>query len=57
MAASKNAFIEVCRFRGAGSAVHHVQCGDPLVTVEGIAESFADNVPNQGTIEIVRLAT
>lgn len=53
VAASKNAFIEVYRYlTGEEPRYTDVQCGDPMVTVEGIAESFADNVPNQGTIEI-----
>lgn len=53
VAASRRAFIELYRYlRGEDPQYTDVQCGETLVTVEGIAESFADNVPNTGTIEI-----
>lgn len=53
VAASRRAFIELYRYlRGEDPQYTEVQCGEEMVTVEGIAESFADNVPNQGLIEI-----
>ncbi len=53
VAASTQAFIELFRYlRGADPQYTEVQCGEPRITVEGIAESFADNVPVSGIIEI-----
>ncbi|MGH7788391.1 MAG: alpha/beta fold hydrolase [Candidatus Binatia bacterium] len=53
VAASRRSFIELYRYlRGEDPAYTEVQCGEALVTVEGIAESFADNVPQAGTLEI-----
>jgi pimeloyl-ACP methyl ester carboxylesterase len=53
VAASRRAFIELYRYlQGEDPRYTEVQCGEEMVTVEGIAESFADNVPNSGTIEI-----
>jgi pimeloyl-ACP methyl ester carboxylesterase len=52
VAASTRAFVELYRYlRGEEPQYTEVQCGDEMVTVEGIAETFADNVPTQGTIE------
>lgn len=56
VAASRRAFIALYRYlRGDEPQYTEVQCGAPLVTVEGIAESFADNVPQAGTLEIREL--
>ncbi len=56
VAASRRAFIALYEYlRGEAPQYTEVQCGEPLVTVEGIAESFADNVPQAGTLEIREL--
>lgn len=53
VAASTRAFVELYRYlRGEDPQYTTVQCGTELVTVEGIAETFADNMPTQGRIEI-----
>jgi pimeloyl-ACP methyl ester carboxylesterase len=53
VAASKDSFVQVYKYlTGKDPQYTEIQCGDDPVTVEGIAETFADNVPQQGTIEI-----
>jgi len=53
VAASTRAFVELFRYlRGEAPRYTEVQCGEELVAIEGITESFADNVPNRGTIEV-----
>jgi pimeloyl-ACP methyl ester carboxylesterase len=53
VAASTRSFVELYRYlRGEDPQYTEVQCGERMVTIEGIAESFADNVPNPGTIEV-----
>ncbi len=54
VAASTRSFVELYRYlRGEDPQYTEVQCGEEMVTVEGITESFADNVANVGgTIEI-----
>lgn len=53
VAASTRAFVELYRYlRGEEPRYTEVQCGEEMVAVEGITESFADNVPNRGTIEV-----
>ena len=53
VAASRNAFIEVYKYLvGKEPKYKEVQCGDEMVTVEGIAETFANNARTQGKIEI-----
>jgi pimeloyl-ACP methyl ester carboxylesterase len=53
VAASKDSFIQVYKYlTGQDPKYTDIQCGDDPVTVEGIAETFADNVPQQGTIVI-----
>jgi pimeloyl-ACP methyl ester carboxylesterase len=53
VAASTRSFVELFRYlRGEDPQYTEVQCGEKMVTMEGIAESFADNVPNPGTIEV-----
>jgi hypothetical protein len=54
VAASTNAFIELYQYLRGGERPKYtqVQCGADPVTVEGVAETFADNVPVTGKIEI-----
>lgn len=53
VAASTAAFVELYEYlRDEAPQYTEIQCGEDLVTIEGIAESFADNVPNPGAIEI-----
>lgn len=53
VAASTRSFVELYRYlRGEDPQYTEVQCGEEMVTVEGVAESFADNVPNPGMQEI-----
>lgn len=53
VAASTRSFVELYRYlRGEDPRYTEVQCGEEMVTVEGVAESFADNVPSGGRIEI-----
>lgn len=54
VADSLNAFKEVYKFLKNGEEPKYdtVQCGESPVTIEGIAESFADNVPRTGKLEI-----
>jgi pimeloyl-ACP methyl ester carboxylesterase len=53
VAASKDSFVQVYKYlTGKAPKYTDIQCGDDPVTVEGIAETFADNVPIAGKIEI-----
>jgi pimeloyl-ACP methyl ester carboxylesterase len=53
VAASTRSFVELYRYlRGEDPAYTEVQCGEEMVTVEGVAESFADNVRMTGQVEI-----
>ena len=53
VAASKDSFVQVYRYlTGKDPKYTDIQCGDDPVTVEGIAETFADNTPSTGTLEI-----
>jgi hypothetical protein len=53
VAASTRSFVELYRYlRGEDPQYTEVQCGDEMITVEGITESFADNVPQRGTLEV-----
>jgi pimeloyl-ACP methyl ester carboxylesterase len=53
VASSTRSFVELYRYlRGEDPQYTEVQCGDEMVTVAGIAESFADNVPVAGRVEI-----
>ena len=53
VAASKESFIQVYRYlTGKDPMYTDIQCGENPVTVEGIAEGFADNAPSKGTLEI-----
>jgi pimeloyl-ACP methyl ester carboxylesterase len=53
VAASKDSFVQVYKYlTGKDPMYTDIQCGDDPVTVEGIAETFADNTPSQGVLEI-----
>jgi hypothetical protein len=53
VAASTRSFVELYRYlRGADPQYTTVQCGEPMVTVQGIAESFGDNAPQSGRLEV-----
>jgi hypothetical protein len=54
VAASTNAFTELYKYLQGGELPKYkeVQCGADPVTIEGVAETFADNVPVTGKIEI-----
>ncbi len=56
VAASRDAFVETWKFLyGEEPEYTTIQCGDKTVTVDGIAETFADNVPVSGTLEVYEL--
>ena len=49
VAASKDSFVQVYKYlTGKDPMYTDIQCGDDPVTVEGVAETFADNVPIAG---------
>lgn len=53
VAASTRSFVELYRYlRGEDPQYTEVQCGEKMITIEGIAESFADNDPVAGMLEI-----
>lgn len=56
VAASKNAFIESWKYLHDGKMPKYteIQCGAESVTVEGIAETFADNLPQLGGMVEIR---
>ena len=52
-AASTDTFVAIHSYlRGEEPKYREVQCGEPMVTLEGISESFADNIPAAGTLEL-----
>lgn len=56
VAASTRSFVELYKYlKGEDPQYTEVQCGDKEVTVEGIAETFADNTPVLGTAEFREL--
>ncbi|HEX7477033.1 MAG TPA: alpha/beta fold hydrolase [Polyangiales bacterium] len=59
VADSKRSFIEIYKFLNGGKAPKYdeVQCGDEMITVEGISETFADNQPITGKLEIHEVGT
>jgi hypothetical protein len=59
VAASKGTFIQVYKFLNNGQEPQYtdVQCGDDPVTIEGLGESFADNIPVVGKIEVRKVTT
>jgi pimeloyl-ACP methyl ester carboxylesterase len=54
VAASRNSFIELYKYLNDGKAPKYteVQCGDEMITIEGIAETFADNKAMGGKVEV-----
>jgi pimeloyl-ACP methyl ester carboxylesterase len=53
VAASKESFIQVYKYlTGKDPMYTDIQCGDDPVMVEGVAETFADNIPIGGKLEI-----
>ena len=59
VAASKGTFIQVYKYLNNGQEPQYtdVQCGDDPVTIEGLGETFADNTPVTGKIEIRKVTT
>ena len=58
VAASKDSFVQVYKYlTGKDPMYTDIQCGDDPVTVEGIAETFADNTPSTGQLEIREVGT
>jgi pimeloyl-ACP methyl ester carboxylesterase len=53
VAASRRSFVELYKYlKGEPPKYEEVQCGEDPVTIEGIAETFADNVPVLGKAEL-----
>jgi hypothetical protein len=58
VAASTDTFVAIYNYlRGEDPKYKEVQCGDAMVTLEGISESFADNLPVAGTLEVHELGS
>jgi hypothetical protein len=58
LAASRNSFIQVYKYlTGKDPKYTEVQCGEDPVTISGVAESFADNVPATGKTELHELGS
>jgi hypothetical protein len=58
VAASKGSFIQVYRYlTGNEPQYTDIQCGDDPVTIEGLSETFADNVPVQGMVQVRNITT
>ena len=58
VAASKGSFIQVYKYlNGKEPQYTDIQCGDDPVTIEGLSETFADNVPVLGKIEVRAITT
>jgi pimeloyl-ACP methyl ester carboxylesterase len=58
LAASKGSFIQVYKYlTGKEPQYTTVQCGDDPVTIEGLSETFADNTPALGKIEVRQVTT
>jgi pimeloyl-ACP methyl ester carboxylesterase len=56
VAASTDTFVAIYNYlRGEDPKYREIQCGESAVTVEGLSESFADNVPTEGTLEVHEL--
>jgi Lipase C-terminal domain len=52
-AASTDTFIQLYRYlNGKDPKYTTIQCGDDPVTIEGLSETFADNTPVTGKIEV-----
>jgi pimeloyl-ACP methyl ester carboxylesterase len=57
-AASTESFVEIYRYlTGKSPKYTTVQCGDDPVTIEGLSETFADNVPVNGKLEVREIST
>ncbi len=58
LAASTPSFIQVYRYLNGGKDPQYttVQCGDDPVTIEGVAETFADNTPVTGMVQMHELS-
>jgi pimeloyl-ACP methyl ester carboxylesterase len=53
VAASTRSFVEVYKYlRNAEPKYTEIQCGDEAVTIEAISETFADNTPVSGRVEV-----
>jgi pimeloyl-ACP methyl ester carboxylesterase len=53
VAASTRSFVQVYKYLvGKDPKYTEIQCGDEMVDIEGIAETFADNWPVTGKVEI-----
>ncbi len=58
VAASTGSFVEVFKYlTGKAPTYTSVQCGEDPLFVEGIAETFADNTPVTGKIEVREVGT
>ncbi len=58
VAASRDSFIQVYKYlNGKEPQYTQVQCGADPVTIEGLSETFADNVPVTGKIEVREVTT
>ncbi len=58
VAASKDSFVQVYKYlNGKDPQYTTVQCGADPVTIEGLSETFADNVPVTGKIEVREITT
>ncbi|HVW28199.1 MAG TPA: alpha/beta fold hydrolase [Polyangiaceae bacterium] len=58
VAASTRSFVQVYQYLTGNMPTYNtVQCGDEQVTIEGLAETFADNTPMAGRIEIRPIGT
>ncbi len=57
VAASRNSFIQIYKYLlGKEPQYTEVQCGDDPITVQGISETFADNQPVTGMLDIHELS-
>jgi pimeloyl-ACP methyl ester carboxylesterase len=58
VAASTDSFIQVYRYlNGKDPMYTSIQCGDDPVTIQGLSETFADNTPVTGMIEVREVTT
>jgi hypothetical protein len=58
VAASTRSFVQVYKYLvGNDPQYQEVQCGEDPVTIEGLSETFGDNVPVTGKLEIRELGT
>jgi hypothetical protein len=57
-AASTDTFIQLYRYlNGKDPKYTEIQCGDDPVTISGLSETFADNTPVTGKIEVREVTT